>query len=112
MAKEHVHTIMTGRKPGTQKCTSCSWRFPCPEATCAHLDCIEFKGELPRCYYCEKRVEGPIHGTWTPWNVRNHTRAVHYCCRDACADLEDLGRWDTKASDITCKHEYEGKLRG
>ena len=100
-----THVVKDGRQPGTERCTECSWQFPCPraEATpdCGHLDCIDFHRELPRCYHCGQQVEGhpagaampssafaPIaaaddDGTWTIWRVHGVTRAVHYACRDA-----------------------------
>src|SRR6185369_9559036 len=97
------HETAPGRKEGSERCKKCSWTFPCREQTCAHMDCLEFRKELPKCYYCGKRVEGNPGGvcspssaftpiaksdrdaSWMPWNVRGHTRAVHYTCREANA---------------------------
>jgi hypothetical protein len=87
------HNIVPGRKEGTERCTKCSWRFPCPEATCAHADCLEAKGVPPKCYYCMKRVEGPMDDKWTRWSVRGHTRAVHYTCRSEHATPAERVRW-------------------
>jgi NAD-dependent SIR2 family protein deacetylase len=88
MARECRHSFVDGRKPGTVKCSNCKWQFPCRESTCGHSDCIEFKGKLPRCYYCKKQVHGPAQEEWVGWNIYGHTRAVHYSCRDAAADLD------------------------
>jgi hypothetical protein len=105
------HIVVTGRKPGTERCKQCSWTFPCRETTCGHLDCIEFRGELPHCHYCNKRVQGSPasmrsatsqlkelrnwddNGTWTTWSIHGVTRAVHYSCRDKNASPADLFRW-------------------
>jgi hypothetical protein len=91
--------------------TGCKERFPCAGNDCGHLDCIEERGELPKCHYCGKRVEGrpagicspsstfePItksddNGTWTPWSVRGLNRAVHYSCRSQNASPEERARW-------------------
>jgi hypothetical protein len=112
MSRVHDHDVVPGRKPGTERCKNCSWRFPCPDNDCAHSDCMEFRGELPRCHYCRERVQGSPagfssrpcpnlsllekddpSGSWTRWSVRGHTRAVHYCCRDASSPPHDLMRW-------------------
>lgn len=106
------HDVVPGRKEGTLRCKRCSWRWPCREDNCGHLDCIEFKHQMPKCYYCGERVQGAPGGvcmpdslfdpvrfdngdnaSWTPWSVHGHTRAVHYCCRDAQASTEELVRW-------------------
>jgi hypothetical protein len=104
--------VVPGRKPGTERCKDCSWVFPCREDSCGHMDCIDFKGELPRCHYCDKRVQGSPGGicspssqvpemrvdggpdaSWTPWSVRGVTRAVHYTCRSQHATAEERARW-------------------
>jgi hypothetical protein len=106
------HDVKPGRKPGTERCKLCSWAFPCRGNDCGHLDCIEFRAELPVCHHCQKRVQGspggvcspsatfePIRAaigeeaSWTVWSVRGITRAVHYTCRSANASPEELARW-------------------
>lgn len=102
MSRTCHHNVVSGRKPGTERCTNCSWVFPCRDNDCAHGDCMEFRAELPRCHHCRKRVQGSPGGfrlpdsalpelrvyggdnaSWTAWSVRGLTRAVHYSCRDA-----------------------------
>ncbi len=104
--------VVPGRKPGTERCKACSWVFPCRSNDCGHIECIDFRGELPICHFCRKRVKGSPasirsvtatmpelqnwddDGTWTPWSVRGVTRAVHYVCRDqvdAGVNLEQDG---------------------
>lgn len=93
------HELAPGRKEGTERCRKCSWAYPCREENCGHSDCIEFRGELPRCYYCKKRVEGPPtsfanakselevlrvgskDGTWGTGNVVGVNRSFHHACR-------------------------------
>lgn len=106
------HSVVPGRKPGTERCTKCSWRFPCAGNDCGHLDCIEFRQQLPLCHYCRKRVEGSPGGfsllnsfyppirqmggqdaSWTIWDVRGVTRSVHYACRNERASPAELARW-------------------
>jgi hypothetical protein len=122
------HDVVAGRKPGTERCRKCSWTFPCREETCSHFECIDFRGKLPKCYYCLGRVVGSPGGrssatavlevlrvsggdsaSWTPWSVRNISRAVHYCCREAVASLEERKRWGTENETVNCKHEFDGK---
>lgn len=118
------HEVVDGRKPGTSRCTDCNWRFPCPDNDCGHGDCMEFRGELPRCHHCRERVQGSPsgfsfspcpglpqleksepEGSWTRWDVHGHTRAVHYCCRDAKAAPHELRRWyGLDKPPKTCQH--------
>lgn len=111
MTHKDDHIVKEGRKPRSERCTNCSWTFPCREETCGHLDCFEFRGELPRCHYCDKRVKGSPSSicspssklpqlqttseaaTWTTWNVHGTTRTVHYSCRDENASPAELYRW-------------------
>lgn len=102
MSRRCDHDVKPGRKEGTERCTKCSWVFPCRDNDCAHGDCLDFRAELPRCHFCRKRVQGSPAGfrmpgspvpelrdfggqdaSWTAWSVRGVTRAVHYTCRDA-----------------------------
>ena len=118
-------SVVAGRKPGTERCKDCSWVFPCRGNDCGHMECIEFRAELPVCHYCQKRVQGSPAGvrspastfapiasfggpdaSWTPWSVRGVTRAVHYCCRDAVASPSEIRRWGEKTP---CDHEFDGK---
>lgn len=126
MSHTREHTVIDGRKPGSQRCRDCSWTYPCRGNDCGHSDCIEFRGELPLCHYCRKRVQGSPAGfsvrpcpnvpelekddpesAWTRWSVRGVTRAVHYCCRDACSPPHDLMRWYGDDPVPPCTHSLD-----
>lgn len=94
MAKPAQHRCLwSPAKRGTfLVCSVCEDRFPCAGNDCGHMDCIETRGELPKCHYCSKRVEGPKGESWTPWLIHGHTRAAHYSCRDANSTPAELAR--------------------
>lgn len=117
MTHKDDHVVKPGRRPGSERCTVCSWTYPCREETCGHLDCMEFRGHLAQCHYCEKRVRGSPGSicspsstiselrqtagdvaTWTSWNVHGVLRAVHYTCRDSNASPAELFRWYGRGS--------------
>lgn len=77
-----------------QVCTrvGCKERFPCAGNSCGHLDCIEAREKPPKCYYCEKLVEGARGEDWGTFLVHGHTRAGHYTCRDKHASPADRAR--------------------
>lgn len=120
------HVTAPGRRPGAERCRSCSWTFPCRDRDCGHGDCIDFRGELPLCHYCGKRVQGSPAGfssrpsqnvlelenddpagSWTRWSVRGVTRAVHYCCRDASSPPHDLQKWYGDDPVQPCTHDLD-----
>lgn len=93
------HERVEGRKPGTERCKKCSWTFPCADKNCGHSDCIDFRGELPKCYYCGTKVDGnpsnfrvanaqveelrvaDPNGSWGTGNVVGCARSFHHACR-------------------------------
>lgn len=93
------HERVDGKKPGTLKCKNCSWRFPCPENTCGHADCIEFREKAPDCHCCGKPVEGhptnfsmpnsayeqiqksDKNGSWATGSILGCARSFHHACR-------------------------------
>lgn len=107
------HRLKPGpRNPKIQHCENCSYRFPCRDEDCGHLDCMVERGKLGLCHYCRKRVEGPCaaygwrpckltelehpggeDASWTCWTIRGKTRTVHYTCRDAHASPAELALW-------------------
>lgn len=107
------HRLKEGpRNPEILHCEHCSYRFPCRDEDCGHLDCMERRGQLSLCHYCRRRVEGPCGGfgvrpckllvleaaggedaTWTIWSVHGVSRAVHYACRSAHASPAERARW-------------------
>lgn len=106
----HVCHFEQAARGDHERC-KCGERFPCRDADCGHLDCVERRGVLSLCYHCRKRVTGPPagirrpgspvaelrewddEGTWTRWTVWGHTRTVHFKCRDERAKPEELARW-------------------
>jgi hypothetical protein len=71
-------------KRGTHEVCSklgCKERFPCAGNDCAHLDCIERRGTLPKCHKCSKIVSGVRGEDWAPILFHNKTRAAHYECK-------------------------------
>jgi hypothetical protein len=71
----------------------CKERFPCAGNDCGHSDCVETRGELPKCHYCLKRVDGAKGDTWTSWAIHGLTRAAHYTCRSQHASPVERVRW-------------------
>lgn len=95
MAKFIPHRCMwsPAKRGNFLVCSTCDDRFPCAGNTCGHLDCIETRRKPPQCHYCTQVCEGPPKGSWTPWAVHGHTRAVHYSCRNDHASPADCSRW-------------------
>lgn len=104
-------------KRGKSLVCSCGERFPCVDKDCGHRDCWDERGTLPFCHYCEEKLKGEHNtesATWGSMNVRNKTRAAHYCCRDANGstskkDIACRAAGPNSYFPEKCEHEFEGK---
>lgn len=116
MTEIHQH-VFNPAKRGNYEVCSCGERFPCAEKDCGHIGCWEARGTLPTCHFCGEKLKGEHNtetATWGAMNIRNRTRAAHYCCRDANGttprkDIICRAHGPNAYFPEPCEHEFEGK---
>jgi hypothetical protein len=116
VVEKHVHDFKPAKR-GKHEVCDCGLRFPCVEKDCGHEPCWEARGTMPVCHFCGEKLKGPHNteeATWGCFNIRNHTRAAHYCCRDANSstprkDIAARACGPNAYYPETCTHEFEGK---
>lgn len=115
-AEQHVHEFHPSKRGNYESC-GCGERFPCAEKDCGHPGCWEARGKPPVCHFCTEKLTGDHNtetATWGGMNIRNHTRAAHYCCRDANSstprrDIACRAKGPNSYYPETCTHNFEGK---
>jgi hypothetical protein len=85
-------TYKPSKRGKHEVCTKCGDRFPCANAQCTHFDCQMERGQKPKCYYCEKRMDGAKDEEWTTQNRYGSTMTVHYSCKEAAEKKADLAQ--------------------